>query len=195
MDGLKDSAFAVAAIRECFEEAGVWLGQGIPSEGARDLLNSHQANLSDMPGLVADLDRMLLWDWWITPEAEPKRYDTFFFLTVLRADEEPEARQDDFEIVDTRWLTAAQAAQAHEEGEMFMAPPTYLCLRQLEQLGSVEAILAQAPKQSRLPVQPVHSREGGILQIILPGHKLHPAAEPRLETERLCLKDMIWILD
>ena len=95
VDGLEDSAIATAAVRECFEEAGVWLGDGSPSDDLRDALNHRKGTLCDM----------LLWSpIWndshcirCDSTAEPKRYDAFFFITELRADElfTPQADQSD----------------------------------------------------------------------------------------------------
>ena len=45
VEGLEDAAIATAAVRECFEEAGVWLGDGEPS----DLyVNQHETDLSTL---------------------------------------------------------------------------------------------------------------------------------------------------
>jgi 8-oxo-dGTP pyrophosphatase MutT (NUDIX family) len=43
--GLEEKAFAVAAVRECFEESGVWLGNGTPSPGLRRKLNARECDL------------------------------------------------------------------------------------------------------------------------------------------------------
>ena len=67
----ENAAFAVAALRECLEECGVWLGQGQPDPTLRDRLNDRSATLLDAPELGADLSRLGYWAWWITPEIEP----------------------------------------------------------------------------------------------------------------------------
>ena len=82
-----DDHYAVAAIRETYEEAGVWMGAGEASSEFRAALNERTATLRDAPGLVADLDRLAVWSWWVTPEIEPKRYDTRFFVAHLRKEE------------------------------------------------------------------------------------------------------------
>ena len=85
--GLDHNYFAVAAIRECYEEAGIWFGIGDTTEELRTGLNNRNMTLSDAPHLQANLDRMELWSWWITPENEPKRYDTRFFICELSEEE------------------------------------------------------------------------------------------------------------
>ena len=67
----EDRAFGVAAIRETFEEAGVWLGDSPPSQPFRDALNNRSATLADAPDVVADLGRLAMWSWWITPRMSP----------------------------------------------------------------------------------------------------------------------------
>ena len=84
LDGLDDPVFAVAAIREAFEEAGIWLGEGEPTEDLRSALNSRTALLPMDGSLRADLGLIRNWSWWITPDTEPKRYDTRFFICQIR---------------------------------------------------------------------------------------------------------------
>ena len=96
---LDDRSFGVAAIRETFEEAGVWLGDGPANPSLREALNTRQATLASAPHLTADLARLALWSWWITPENEPKRYDTRFFIALLHPDEAKAAECDQHETV------------------------------------------------------------------------------------------------
>ena len=188
-------AFVVAAIRECFEEAGVWLGEGEPTVELRNQLNKRQATLLDHPGLTADLGRMAEWSWWITPEAEPKRYDTRFFLTCLRPDERSDAEQDHVETVACRWITAAQAVAEHEAGQLFMAPPTYITLRELRHFSSLEAIWGATKGRDIKPIMPVHRKDRGAFEILLPGHPDHPVREQILESMRVILHEERWLLD
>ena len=77
-----NAAFGVAAVRETFEEAGIWLGEGTPSQELRDALNSRTGKLPLDGSLRADLTQLRQWSWWITPDTEPKRYDTRFFVCI-----------------------------------------------------------------------------------------------------------------
>lgn len=186
-----DHSFAVAAIRECFEEAGAWLGDGEPSEGLRDALNTRQATLLDAPGLVADLERLELWSWWITPVNEPKRYDTRFFVTALRPDEVHEIAHDEVETVSSQWIRPADALAA--EG-FFLAPPTYLTLRELSVFETAAEAMAAAAAQSVSAIMPTHDRdEDDNLVIALPGDALHPDPEKSCEFTRVVLRAGRWI--
>ena len=188
------AAFGVAAIRECFEEAGVWLGEGRPGPGFRERLIAGEAVLSDGPGLVADLSRLLDWAWWITPEAEPRRYDTRFYLSCLTEDESASASHDCKETVDSVWITPSEAVERHDAGDFFMAPPTYLLLRELRRFRTLEEIVSSAEERDMEAVMPVHRREGGSLGILLPGHPGHGDPVQRLECTSVHLGESRWLL-
>ena len=193
VDGLEDPAFAVAAIRECFEEAGVWLGEGRPSDDLRHRLNHRSATLQEEPELVADLARLELWSRWVTPIAEPKRYDTRFFVTQLREDERFEAQADQVETVASRWFSPQEAVNAHQNKEIFLAPPTYLTLRALTAFSDYEQVYAAALQQERKQILPIHRKERGF-EILLPGHTDHPESSPDLGCRSLLLEDSVWQL-
>jgi len=122
--------FRAAAIRECFEEAGVLIarrGAAPVAIGAADVarfagyragLNEGTLTLSGLcegEGLTLATDALLHWAHWITPEAFPRRYDTHFFLTPVPDGAEP--APDGQETVDARWFTPQGALDAHGRGE------------------------------------------------------------------------------
>jgi recombination protein RecT len=194
IDGLEDPAFAVAAIRECFEEAGVWLGGGTPDASLRKILNDRTGCLPNDGSLLADLDRIRQWSWWITPDTEPKRYDTRFFVCCLKTDECVEASQDEKETVEFCWIAASDAVNRHRTGHMFMAPPTYITLLELQYCTDVEEIWKLASKRKILPIQPVHKKNKGSLTILLPTHVEHPKNEPDVGGKKIVLEDGVWSL-
>jgi 8-oxo-dGTP pyrophosphatase MutT (NUDIX family) len=115
-----DVAYWFAAIREMFEETGVLLarsatGDPLPAAAAhpgllrwRDALLKGEARLLDVlrdVDAVPDVSRMVYCSHWITPVAEPKRYDTRFFLAALP--EDATVVHDEREMSDAVWLTAA----------------------------------------------------------------------------------------
>jgi 8-oxo-dGTP pyrophosphatase MutT (NUDIX family) len=188
--------FAVAAIRECFEEAGVWLGDGTASPALRDALNSRAATLADAPHLTADLERIESWSWWITPLAEPKRYDTRFFITALRPDEiaaSDEARHDDIETVESAWIRPIDALTT---AAFYLAPPTFITLHELSAFPTAAAAMDAAARREARPIMPVHARdEAGRLIIALPGDPLHPSPSPACLTHRVVLDGKHWRMD
>ena len=189
------SAFAVAAVRECFEEAGVWLGAGRPPDGLRDRLNAREATLADAPMLVADLDRLEQWAWWITPEVEPRRYDTRFFVTAVTRAEVAHAAPDSRETVDARWLRPADALAA---GDVFLAPPTFRTLEELAALahetdGDLDEMMRAAASRPVDPIQPrLEKDDEGSMTIILPGDPDHPSSTPAPGPKRIVWRGTGW---
>jgi 8-oxo-dGTP pyrophosphatase MutT (NUDIX family) len=166
-------AVGVAAIRECFEESGIWLGSGTPGPELRHQLNNRTAQLSRDQGLCADLHRLRPWAWWITPAGEPKRYDTRFFLAVVTEREWAGVAADEVETTEARWLRPLDALQT--EG-VALAPPTFRMLEELATFATCADIWASAPTRHLLPVQPRLVRDENLVRILLPGHPEHPQA-------------------
>jgi len=172
-----DHAFAIAAIRETYEEAGIWLGQGKPSTSLRGALNRRTATLPET-GLVADLSRLALWSWWITPEIEPKRYDTRFFITVLTDTEADNVECDEVETIEHRWIRPSVAVDEAESGTFFLAPPTYLTLCELAGCGNTEDVIAMATHRVVHPIIPRLDIQDGQWTVVLPGDPSYPVEHP-----------------
>jgi 8-oxo-dGTP pyrophosphatase MutT (NUDIX family) len=187
-----DAHFAVAAIRETYEEAGVWMGEGQPTQDFRDALNQRTATLDDAPELVADLSRLAFWSWWITPENEPKRYDTRFFVTVLNQAETQHASPDQTETVAHRWVRPVDAVNEAEAGEFFMAPPTYLTLAEIADCRKCMDIMKLAAERTVHPIMPKLDIKDGQWTVILPGDPHYPAEHPVEGSTRAEFKDGRW---
>lgn len=127
-----DDAFVAAARRECQEEAGVDLGA-----------------------------RALHWfDTWVTPSAEPRRYEARFFLADLAADEFGDAAADGHETLEGRWASAAEYLEMWRAGAVDLPPPTLCTLMRLadDRLAGLRAL---APEDARTPVLPKALLEPG----------------------------------
>jgi 8-oxo-dGTP pyrophosphatase MutT (NUDIX family) len=136
----------VAACRETLEEAGLLLATPAPGVGEvaaarRELLagSAGLAGLLARLGVRLDTDRLRYWAWWVTPEVEPRRYDTRFFVAGLPADAAVTAHLAEAER--ERWLPPAEAAA---DQALPMLPPTRYTLRDLAGFGSVAEALAAA---------------------------------------------------
>lgn len=168
--GAEAFGYAVAALREAFEETGILLarragdasGPGdLPIAPAR-LARHREALLAGSTSLLAiaraeglryRLDRLLYIAHWITPEPEPRRYDTRFFLAEVPADAACVVHAP--ELVEACWLAPAAAVARFEAGEMKMLPPTVHTLRRLagyDTLDDVRTALRDAPVPAILPV-------------------------------------------
>ena len=153
-------AWLVAAIRECFEEAGVLLARPVdssdvirfdePDVAARFNEARHQvhdgslslAELCERERLMLLVDRMHLVDHWITPVGERRRFDTRFF--VARAPEAQEPLHDDSETIASLWVRPADALRMWEAGELQMFPPTVVSLQFLEPHRTADAAMSAA---------------------------------------------------
>lgn len=137
-DGSGPEAFARAAARELAEEAGVTIA---PSE-------------------------LVEFAHWITPSAEPKRFDARFFVTRMPPGQE--ARHDAVEAVASLWATPGQVLERNARGELLLPPPTLCNLEDLSAHASTEAALAWARARRYAPILPKLVQVGATLAIVLP---------------------------
>jgi 8-oxo-dGTP pyrophosphatase MutT (NUDIX family) len=159
--GLTDGGLLrrVAAVRECFEEAGILLAHdahtGAPATPApewRDALNAGHATLAQVLArdeLVIDATDLRVFAHWLTPTGAPRRYDTWFF--VARAPEGQDGAHDDAELVASEWVHPVAALARHERGEIDLILPTLRSLQALARFSSVAALfvaLDQLPRDA-----------------------------------------------
>jgi len=144
-------AFWVAAARELEEEAGIRLG----------------AERYELGG-------MRVWSHWLTPEVEPRRYDTWFFVASLPPGAEPKV--DGGEAVRGGWFTAAGAIALASAGELPVAPPTLRTLQELLPYPDVASVL-DAPRRTPAVCPKFQSADDGRLYVLLPGDPDHPSTE------------------
>jgi len=109
-------------------------------------------------GLLLRADLLGAWAHWITPEFEPKRYDTAFFVAALPAGQV--TRDVTSESDQVTWIRPADTVTAVDAGEMLMLPPTYLCCRELAAYGDVAAILDAANGREIRTILPTVRVEG-----------------------------------
>ncbi|MGH3724983.1 MAG: NUDIX hydrolase [Mycobacterium sp.] len=164
------SALVCAAARETFEECGVLFAGTSDAEIVGDAAAYRQArnDLSDKTlsfgeflqreGLLLRADLLRPWANWITPEAEPRRYDTFFFVAALPAGQDADG--DTTEAVASGWQTPEAAIAAFTERRSFLLPPTW---SQLDAVSSAGATVAQVLTASReiVPIMPILKEADG----------------------------------
>ena len=181
-DPLQAQAVVCAAVRETYEEAGVLLAgetadtvvgdtTGDDWEKDRAALVARElsfADFLDRRGLVLRSDLLGAWARWITPEFEPRRYDTWFFVADLPAGQR--TRNASTEADRTVWIRPADAAAGYDRGELTMMPPTISTLRALERYPSAEEALAAAQEQDMTPVLAQARLDGDKLVLSWPGH-------------------------
>jgi 8-oxo-dGTP pyrophosphatase MutT (NUDIX family) len=141
-------AIVSAAVREVFEECGVLLAgpdaetvvgdvSGDEWEAARVALIDRKVGFAEFlagRGLVLRSDLLTPWARWLTPEFEPRRYDTYFFLARL-----PQAqltRHVGGEADRVLW------GRPEDLATLPMLPPTLAALRGLRGYPDVDAAMA-----------------------------------------------------
>jgi 8-oxo-dGTP pyrophosphatase MutT (NUDIX family) len=174
-----------AAVRETFEEAGVLLagapdgGNGVggvvPSvsgedwEAQRQALLARELSLAELladRGLALRSDLLRPFAHWITPPAEPRRYDTKFFAAARPVGQE--ARHVTGEADEVTWLTPSAALAEMSAGTRPMLPPTIHTLGQLEPFADVAAALAGSPPEPLHPICPSFDDEPDGRWAVLP---------------------------
>ncbi len=153
-------ALVCAAVRETFEESGVLLA-GVSDgdvvadttaddwEADRVALESRELAMTDFlnrRGLVLRTDLLGVWDAWLTPVFEPKRYRTWFFVAELPAGQV--TRDVSSESSSVTWLPARVAADQADAGELAMMPPTYLTSMEVGTYADPAAVLEAARERS-----------------------------------------------
>ncbi|MBT3219314.1 MAG: hypothetical protein HN348_09510 [Proteobacteria bacterium] len=169
----------VGGIRETFEESGIWLGTGQVPDSERKPLAEGSISMSELlekHGVGLDLDRLCPWSWWVTPEAEPRRYDTRFVVAVV-----PDLYgiHDDHETVDSGWFDPRELSREGNLQNFPVAPPTWWTLQELAQLSSTDEVAKMAWSKEQRPICPVLRFEEQGLHLLLPGHAKH--SEPSIE--------------
>ncbi|MEU6484496.1 NUDIX hydrolase [Streptomyces sp. NPDC046887] len=181
-------AIVCAAVRETFEEAGVLLAgptaasvvedtTGDDWEADRAALIARElgfADFLDRRGLVLRSDLLGAWARWITPEFEPRRYDTWFFVAALPSGQrtrDADAADSSTEADRTVWIGPDQAAAGYDRGELLMMPPTIATLRSLLPYGSPAEALAAAGGRDLAPVLARARLEGDQVVLSWPGHE------------------------
>ncbi|KUO15363.1 NUDIX hydrolase [Streptomyces dysideae] len=182
VDETTAQAIVCAAVRETYEEAGVLLAGPTPDsvvgdttaddwEADRAALVARDVSFAeflDRRGLVLRSDLLGAWTRWITPEFEPRRYDTWFFVAALP--EGQRTRNASTEADRTVWIRPQDAAYAYDKGELLMMPPTIATLRQLTPYATAAEALAAAPGRDLTAVLAQARIEHGEIVLSWPGH-------------------------
>ncbi|MCZ6459185.1 MAG: NUDIX hydrolase [Gammaproteobacteria bacterium] len=154
----------VAAIRECFEEAGVLLARRV--DKTLELLDESEVSrfndyrqqlihgelsmetLCRQEGLQLAADAMQYFSHWLTPESAPRRFDTRFFIAVMPAGQETAAHA--WETADSQWVTPAAALAEGHAGRWQMISPTLVTLSSLAGYAGVSEIRTAVAREEHI---------------------------------------------
>ncbi len=175
--------YAVAAVRETFEEVGLLLASADPQPGGglsaapdaaalapwRLRLHGGQASLVDLcvqNGLKLDLRGLVYYSHWLTPPGTPKRFDTRFF--AVRAPDGQVAEVDMTEAVELMWITP-RAALSPARG-LKLLTVTEKTLEELGRFATADEALAFIRQRPSVPlIMPRRALAGGRPAVVLPG--------------------------
>ena len=181
-------AYWVAAIRECFEEAGVLLARNLKTndliafndvatqnrfaQARHDIHDSslNMIQLCERENLKLVTGSIHYVSHWITPVGEARRFDTRFFVASAPSSQEP--LHDSQETIASLWVNPQQALDKLARGELAMFPPTPENLKFLAQYATTAEVLAAAAKVSNpvaiLPRLRTNS-DGKVIGVLMPG--------------------------
>ena len=182
-------ALVCAAVRETFEESGVLLagknGDSVVTDtdryaAERQALVDREISLAQFlseAGLVLRADLLRPWANWVTPEAEPRRYDARFFLAVLPEGQDADGQTS--EADHAGWQRPQDALEDWKTGRSGLMPPTWMTLAELRDAGTVDNAMAQ--DRSTEKIIPKVIRRGGALHVVLPGDPAYATAPSHLD--------------
>ncbi len=141
---------------------------GVPPAEAAAVVAAAIREVEEETGVRLAEELLLPWSRWITPEFEPRRFDTWFFVALLPAGQQ--ARDISGEADRTLWITPADALAGWAAGELAMLPPTVSTLRDLAAYRRVvDVVAASAGRDAARPVLPrVEVGADGVARLHLP---------------------------
>lgn len=165
-------ALVCAAVRETYEESDVLLAgdeervvadvTGDDWQADRRALVAHELSLAELlerRDIALRADLLAAWTHWITPEFEPRRFDTRFFVAMMPGGQR--TRDVSTEADHVEWLPLSVALRRRERDEIAMMPPTWVTCRDLAAMPSAAAALAGAAERRIVPVVPRLVEDGG----------------------------------
>ncbi len=178
--------YAIAAVRETFEEVGLLLAEGdfdiAALQGWRQRLQAGSTGAAEFcaaAGLKLDLRGLVYFAHWLTPPGAAKRFDTRFFAALAPAGQLAEA--DGGETLEYMWLAPEQALEP--ERKFKLLPVTRRILQQMaahqDSASALQALRQAGPAPLVMPRRGLGPR-GEV--IVLP-HELPYAEIGRLDPE------------
>ena len=153
----------IAAIRECFEEAGLLLAvdasgrwvdlAAFGDDAVRTMRHDLHAGRTDLAGLCRRhgwrlaTDRLHYFSHWLTPPGRPKRFDTRFLVAI--APPEQRASADETESAELMWLKPADALAAERKLKLMLV--TEETLRTLATFKHADDAIAFAATPREVP--------------------------------------------
>jgi 8-oxo-dGTP pyrophosphatase MutT (NUDIX family) len=170
--------YVAAAVRELFEECGVLLASPSASgplapvgdaawRGVRADLVSRAVSLREVlveHGLVLRSDLVVAKAHWLTPEFEPRRYDTWFFAALMPPSQVADGDTTEADLAE--WVRPADLLRQYEAGTALMLPPTVVCLEQVRDAVSAADFVAHADLTPLVMPEVVDAPGGAAMEVV-----------------------------
>ncbi|MHA7273441.1 NUDIX hydrolase [Arthrobacter sp. TMT4-20] len=124
-----------------------------PAEASGVLLAAAVREVQEETGAVLAPEDLTPWANWITPASYGKRFDTFFYLTVLAPTVDP--RHQTTEADSSHWATARWILAGAADGQLNLMRPTEALLKELAGLPGRLAAALQPILQAPRRISPV----------------------------------------
>lgn len=188
--------FWITAVRETFEEAGVLLARLNGESGIIDGATAHRvveaarasgykndsgafASVIAANKLTVALDGMIHFGHWITPDWQPKRFDTHFFLAAAPADQVDNV--DMTESAEGLWLKPQQVLDDTAAGKRKLVAVTRFTLELLAGWKTVAVAMAEAKKRRIVTVTPWREKTANGMVIRIPTEAGYLRSELKIE--------------
>ncbi len=170
--------YVAAAVRELFEECGVllaspsasgplaWVGDAEWRQVRADLV-SRAVSLREVlvdRGLVLRSDLVVAKAHWLTPEFEPRRYDTWFFAAVMPPLQTADGDTTEADLAE--WVRPADLLREYEAGSALMLPPTVICVEQVRDAASAADFVAHADLTPLVMPEVVDAPGGAAMKVV-----------------------------
>ncbi len=150
-------AYYVAAVRECFEEAGILLACGkdgaqVDASRAAGLMHWRSKPFHEMleaEDLYVPAGALAYFGHWITAPGRSRRFDTRFFVAL--APDGQRGSHDAGETVHDVWITPRAALERAERGEIELVFATQHSLRELGRFPDPRAAFEHATALPEIP--------------------------------------------
>lgn len=104
------------------------------------LLSAAVRELAEECDVVLQPEDLVPWANWITPEGFPKRFDTFFFVTAVAPDLEPQHVTT--EATSSQWMLVRRILSDEAAGRLKLLPPTLAILDEIAVMRTTEQVLS-----------------------------------------------------
>lgn len=157
---LRDFPFRVAALRELYEEAGILLTDKPPVGPLAamgpffDMVRRARVRL--------DIENMVPFAHWVTPEPMPRRFDTHFYLAPHNGQT---VVHDGNEAISFRWVSPRRILEDWENDKIPLMFPTRLNLVKLARAATVTEAIRQAKRAKVIKTLPVIDMASGSVNL------------------------------